>query len=196
MSAWQGWRLRAEIALWRYGWLWVALSALIIASLVFHSWWLPYRASVVSAQSSRLTALQNTLEQKRRAPKADLPMTDDAQAAQQLMKISYAPSEVSTTLLLIQQIAKAKGIVLSQSEFQTSNEGHGSLRQVQVTLPVRCTYLQLRDFTTTLLRQLPGVSLDQVVLKRDNVAQAQADIRLKLSIWVHPLKPTASKAAP
>lgn len=195
MSAWQGWRLRAEIALWRYGWLWVALSAFIIASLVLHTWWLPHQTSVVSAQLSRLTALQNTLGENRNAPKVDVPITDDAQASQQLMKVSYASSEVSTTLQLIQQIAKAKGIVLTQSEFQTSNEGHGGLRQVQVTLPLRCTYPQLRDFTTTLLRQLPGISLDQVVLKRDNIAQAQADIRLRLSIWVNPLKQASQKAA-
>jgi MarR-like DNA-binding transcriptional regulator SgrR of sgrS sRNA len=196
MSAWQGWRLRAEIALWRYGWLWAALIPLIIASLVLHYWWLPHRASLISAQSSRLTVLQNSLAQNRKAPKADVPITDDAKISQQLLKASYAPSEVSTTLKIIQQIAKAKGIVLAQSEFQTHNEGHGGLRQVQVTLPLRCTYPQLRDFTTTLLRQLPGISLDQVVLKRDNVALAQADIRLKLSIWVNPLKPALSKANP
>jgi hypothetical protein len=189
---WQRWCLQLEILLWRYGWLWAVLIALLLAGIALNAGWLAHQTSVLSLQSSRLAALKQAQEQSSRTPPPDLAITDDARAAQQLMKVAYAPTEVSTTLQLIQQIARAKGIALTQSEFQTGNEGHGGLRQVQVTLPVRCSYPQLRDFIDTVLRQLPGISLDQVVLKRDNVAQSQADVRLKLSIWVHPQKSGSS----
>ena len=112
----------------------------------------------------------------------------------QLAQTSYAESQLSDLLRQIAQLAKAKGLLIAQSEFQSSNEGHGGLRQQQVTLPVRAGYPQLRQFVEELLLKFPGLSVDQLVLKRETVAQDRADVRLRLSLWIDPGK--SSEAAP
>lgn len=191
MSLLQNLRLRTEIGLWRYGWLWaVALLALLLA-IILHAWWLPQQNAHITLLGERLSALEYEQKQRRQAPKPTVTVNEDAQTVEQLARIAYSSTEVSTTLQLIQRIAKAKGIVLAQSEFQNNTENLGGFKQIQITLPVRCSYPQLRDFTSALLRQLPGISLDQISLKRDNIAQSQADVRLKLTIWVHPNKTIA-----
>ena len=189
MNLLQHLRLRIEIGLWRYGWLWIVALTVLMLGILLHTAWLPQQAQNVQLLDERLVAVE--LEQQRRsAPPSSPKISDIDQATEQLARITYSSTEVSVALQMIQQIAKAKGIALAQSEFQTTTEGLGGFKQIQVTLPVRCSYPQLRDFTSTLLRQLPGISLDQIILKRDNIAQSQADVRLKLSIWVNPSKVT------
>lgn len=190
MNLLQHLRLRIEIGLWRYGWLWIVALTVLMLGILLHTAWLPQQAQNVQLLDERLVAVELEQKQRRSAPPSSPKISDIDQATEQLARITYSSTEVSVALQMIQQIAKAKGIALAQSEFQTTTEGLGGFKQIQVTLPVRCSYPQLRDFTSTLLRQLPGISLDQIILKRDNIAQSQADVRLKLSIWVNPSKVT------
>lgn len=190
MSSLQTLRLHIEISLWRYGWIWLVTPFALLCAASLHFWWLPQQVQTAALLSQRLSSLEFEHKRRRQAPAPVQAISEDVQAVGQLKRVSYSPTEVSTALQLVQQIARAKGISLVQSEFQTTAEGFAGLKQVQVTLPLRCSYPQLRDFTNTVLRQLPGVSLDQIILKRDNIAQSHAEVRLKISIWVDPNKPT------
>jgi Tfp pilus assembly protein PilO len=112
-----------------------------------------------------------------------------------LNSYTVSEAELSNIVRQITAIAKTQGLVLTQSEFQTSNEGHGGLRQVQITLPVRANYAQVRSFAEAALRQLPMVSVDQIGIKRETIAQASVEVRLKLSVWVDPRKGNSSAPA-
>lgn len=197
MKFWQTLRLRTDIALWRYGWQWLALLAVLLGNAVVYLGWMRQQEQALVASKQALESLEREQTQRLKTPAPVVTVSDDVRVAEQLARITYAPADVSIAVQLIQQMARAKGIVLAQSEFQTSNEGHGGLRQIQITLPLRCSYPQLRDLSTSLMRQMPGISLDQIALKRENVAQSQADIRLKLSIWVDPSKaPSQTRPEP
>lgn len=187
-------RLQLEVALWRNGWVWLLIAAMAVAALTGWLWWWP-------EQQRNLASLQMSVEQARvdqsrhrAAPPPSPGITGDDAVLADLQRIGYAETELTDVLRAISILAKAQGISLGQSAFQTSVEQHGGLRQVQITLPMTATYPQLRRFAETVLRQLPGVSVDQFGLKREAVAQGQAEARLKLSVWVDPYKVAARSA--
>lgn len=191
-------RTHAEIALWRYGWVWLLVFVTALITVAAQAWWWPQQRRELAAARFALEQARTEQERQRTIAPSALQFTGEDATLAQLSAYSYPDSKLSSILQSITQIAKSEGLVLAQSEFQTSSEGHGGLRQVQLTLPVRATYPQLRLFVEEVLRQLPGVSVDQLGLKRELVAQGQIDIRLKLSIWIDPhrtiTKPAQSSA--
>lgn len=193
---WQTLRTRLEIGAWRYGWLWGVNLALGLVVLLCQFVGLPQRHRENDLARQTLLSLQAEQVSKVQSPVAVLPTDNDPQQLAALTRIRVAESDVGEVLQRISAIASTQGMRLAQSEFQTSSEGHGGLRQVQVTLPLRATYPQLRGWIEAVLRQIPGVSIDQITLKRETVAQGQAEIRIKLSIWVapHPLVPLQQPA--
>lgn len=195
MIFWQYLRLRIEIALWRYGWCWIFLLILLLINIALYYLWLPQQKQTVAVFSERFQILKNEKEQRNQKAPATIIASNDSLMLNQLIHAAYESTEVSRVFKTIQDIAKTKGIYLMQSEIQSSAEGYGGFKQVQLTLPIRCSYPQLREFINTLLIQQAGISLDHILLKRDNVAQSQAEIHLKLSIWIRPenIKFTAIK---
>ena len=197
-SGWRQLRTAVEIAVWRFGWVWGVVLTAGLAVLLCQYAWLPQQQKLHDVARHRLAGLQAEQARKLNLPAAATSVDDGGFMLAALTRISFAESEVSGVMRQINQMASAGGLSLAQSEFQTSGDGHGGLRQVQVTLPMRATYPQLRQWIESVLRQLPGVSIDQLAIKRETVAQGQADIRVKLSIWVDPLKakPTSGPTAP
>jgi hypothetical protein len=184
-------RVQLQIYLWRYGWVWPVLGVLLASAVMLHMAWLPAQIAESTKAMKNLERLQTQYQAVSKTPSRQAPLTREDDILVQLSERSYAESDVSLLLQLIAQMAQAKGLALTQSEFQTIQEGHGGLRQLQVTLPVRASYIQIRQFVQEILRQLGGVSVDQISIKRDNVAQNQVEARLKLSIWIDLNKPTS-----
>ena len=187
-------RLQLQIALWRHGFIWLLpMVAAVTATFMAVGWW-PHVVQIHSAEKADLTRLQN--EQEKAVNRGVTPKqasTEDVLFAQ-IGQVVYAESEISDVLRQLNKTAKSHGLVIAQSEFQSTNEGHAGLQQQQLIFPLRTSYPQLRQFIEEVLLILPGISVDQLILKRESVAQNQADVRLKLSIWIDPKK--SVKAAP
>ena len=187
--------VQAQIFFWRQGWVVLLLLCLIVCSAVLHYGWKPQQHGQLIAHKNSLTIAQNNYQKLVNAPTALTQIAPDLDNFKQLNDRVYAQQDVGNLLQLIAQIAKTKNIPLAQSEIQTIKEGYGGLQQLQVTLPVRTGYIEMRQFIQEALRQLNGVSVDQISLKRENVALGQLDARIKLSIWVDVNKQTSKFAA-
>lgn len=188
-------RVQLEVALWRHGWIWLLTGMMALIALPAGAWW--WQAHQQELKTARSTLEQAGVEQAKGrllSMPAQPSRGDDAILAQ-LGQSSYADTELSSVLRSLSQIAKAQGLMLAQSDFQTISDSHGGLRQVQLTLPLNATYLQLRRFVEEVLRQLDGVSVDHLGLKRETISQGQIEARLKLSVWIDPFK-TVSSSAP
>lgn len=187
-------RVLLQVALWRHGSVWLLVGLLALVALPGAAWW--RQAQQDDLRTAKAALAQASAEQAKRHSQAALAGTTqrlDGQGAilAQLARSSYAEGELSTVLRALSQVAKAEGLALAQSDFQTLSDSQGGLRQVQLTLPLRVTYPKLRRFVEEVLRQLPGVSVDHLGIKREAVAQGQIEVRLKLSIWIDPFKTTA-----
>lgn len=187
-------RLQLEVALWRSGWVWLVIAVMAVAAFAGWAWWLPEQHSNLASLQASIKQARIDQNRRREAPVNAPGITGDEAVLAELQRIGYAETELTDVLRAISTLAKAQGIVLGQSAFQTITEQHGGLRQVQITLPMAATYPQLRRFAEAVLRQFPGVSVDQFGLRREAVAQGQAEARIKLSVWVDPHKVVARSA--
>lgn len=190
MPAWMNaghWRLRLEILLWRHGVIWLGVLALLLAALLLWVAVLPGGAQQLAQAQAELLALQSgqavrTVSPSERAGQQDLALVAE------LDRVVLSEPEVSEVLRRLGRIAQSKGLTLTETDFQATGEGLGGLRRLQLTLPLRAAYPQVREFVEAVLLEFPGVSVDQMLLKRESVGQRQGEIRLRLSIWTNPAK--------
>jgi hypothetical protein len=183
--------VRAQIHLWRQGWVILLVLCLFTCAAALHYGWKPEQQAQLIAHKNILINTQKQYQQLLKMPLAAYEVDPNLAKLNQLNDRVYAQKDAGIQLQLIAQIAKAKNILLAQSEIQTIQEGHGGLQQLQVTLPVRSGYTEMRQFIEEVLRQLNGVSVDQILIKRENVAQGQLEARIKLSLWIDVNKQTS-----
>jgi Ca2+/Na+ antiporter len=180
-----------QIYIWRLGWVIFLLLFLLVCLALLSNGWKPQQNAQLIANQNELKIVQDQYQKLVSAPIPQTPIAPDQDNLKQLNERVYAQQDVGNLLQLIAQMAKAKNITLVQSEIQTIKEGHGGLQQLQVTLPVRTGYVEMRLFIQEVLRQLNGVSVDQINIKRENVAQGQLEARIKLSLWIDAKKQTS-----
>lgn len=183
--------VRAQIYLWRQGWVVLLMLCLIACTVVLDYGWKPQQQAQLTNQKNALINTQKQYQQLLKMPLEANQVDPNLINLNQLNDRVYAQKDAGVLLQLIAQIAKTKNIALAQSEIQTIQEGHGGLQQLQVTLPVRSGYIDMRQFVQEILRQLNGVSVDQIIIKRENVAQGQLEARIKLSLWIDVNKQTS-----
>jgi hypothetical protein len=79
--------------------------------------------------------------------------------------------------------AKASRVHLLQGEYRLEPVG-GNLTAYRVTLPVRASYPQLRQFVGRVLKDMPTTSLDAVRLERKKAAEAELEAQVRLTIYL------------
>lgn len=180
-------RLRLEILLWRHGMIWPGALALGVAALVLVAVMLPGGAQQLAQARAELQAVQSG-QAVRTVSAAELAGQKDMALMSELDRVALSEQEVSEALRRLARIAQSKGLTLTETDFQATGEGLGGLRRLQLTLPLRAAYPQVRQFVEAVLLAFPGVSVDQMLLKRESVGQRQGEIRLRVSIWINPAK--------
>lgn len=187
-------KARLQISLWRHGWVWLPLLSLVVSLFALYVIYLPEQQEKLEAMAQSVKFKKNQYLKLQQMPLAVTAPFYEEEVLQQLGNQVFAEADVGIVLKRMTLIGQGKGLVLSQSEFQTVQktlEGQLGLRQVQVTLPVRASYTQLRQFIQETLSQFGAVSVDQISIKRENVAQNQLDVKIKLSIWIDANKPSS-----
>lgn len=182
-------RLHAEIWLWRQGWgmLLLASVAVLAIAACLVSLHIDSRSQQVNL---RITELQSTLMAATRPSPAQTPaITPDQQTLVTLYRTAYSQDDVNRILRQLYSLGAQHQLDLRQTDFQQETRGFGGLVQHQLTLPIQARYPQLKSFVLQMLRNFPGLSFDQIVIKRESVALDRAEVTLKLSIWVRPDTP-------
>lgn len=84
----------------------------------------------------------------------------------------------------IAAIARDSGLSLDQGEYKPTRDTVGQLTRLQMTLPVRGEYRQIRRFLTDTGAALPIVSLEQVQFERQKVGDPLIDARIRLVLYL------------
>jgi len=79
--------------------------------------------------------------------------------------------------------ARASNVQLLQGEYRLESSA-GGLTAYHVTLPVRGSYPQLRQFVGRVLRDMPTASLDALRFERKKAADAQLEAQVRLTIYL------------
>lgn len=174
-------RLWIEVGLWRQGWLWPVSSLVALAALAMWCWYVPMQQAHLADTQQHLHRLAQTAAAARAAP---LPRPIEADPAQTstLALLESAPA-VPSQLSWILQRAKAHRIDMTNASYEEHHDEASHLTRLEVDMPLRSTYPQLRALLDEVLREAPNISLDRIEFSRANVSEGIVEAKVHLSLW-------------
>jgi Tfp pilus assembly protein PilO len=111
----------------------------------------------------------------------------DRPAAEQLTEFyQIFPDEKSSVDLIgkIAVIAQNDGFNLDEGEYKVNHEKIGHLTRMQIILPVKAQYQQIRKFLADISSDIPVVSLEQIQFQRQKVGDPLVDTHIKLALYL------------
>ena len=155
---------------------------------------------VVSAAAVRLN---HTLPMQARAAelRRDLAANDKSV---DVRRVDIAPGEVPTDaawlyqfyrhfpvkerlpnlLRIIYREAEGQGLLLAEGSYQLVPIKDTHLAAYQISLPVKGSYTQIRQFVAQLLRVLPTVAVDELHFSRDAITNTQLEAKIRLTLYL------------
>jgi hypothetical protein len=82
--------------------------------------------------------------------------------------------------------ARASKLQLAQGEYRL--EKTAGLAAYRVTLPVRGSYAQVRQFVGRILKEMPTASLDALRFDRKKAGDVQLEAQVRLTIYLRPVE--------
>ncbi len=86
----------------------------------------------------------------------------------------------------VHAIAAAHKLELKRAEYRLSHQPGQKLDRYRMVLPIQGDYTTLRAFISAVLRELPTLSLDQVQLQRQNIADGRLDAQITFTFYLLP----------
>lgn len=140
--------------------------------------------SAVRPAERELKAEQLAAEQFRTRTLAQPVAADDpASELRRFYGLFPAFSRLPDELERLYGLAGDANLELPQAEYRLEPRS-GGLVPYRVTLPVRGTYLQIREFVSAVLRSMPIASIDMLRFERKKVDETRLDAQLRLTIYL------------
>ncbi len=161
---------------------WVGL-ALVLASAV--AWW--GVATPMRDEARQLDADSTTLERRvreRAATQAPVVLSAQQQLAEFERRFSDEKS-LTDSLARLHAAARRQGVQLDKAEFKLVSNAREPLSRYTMVLPVKCDYRALRRFTRDAVRELPGLAMEEVSLRRADARSPQLEVQLRFVLFVN-----------
>ena len=143
--------------------------------------------SVVQAKTTRLAelkresvSLKTRIEQ---AAKSGIPETGSQAELAQFYDF-FAGAHLTEWLNKLYAAAAAQKLVLEQGEYRITPDKSGKLARYQITLPVKGSYLQIRQFVAQALADVPVAALEDINFKRETIGTTQLEARIKFTLFL------------
>lgn len=169
-------RLQKVHILW-----WAVLTVWLVAALLLTRW---------------LPALQEqyaTIEMERKQLQAEMsnlivqPLSLQAPNAQDTLKSFNAnlgdPRDVEQQLKTLFVIARDLNLKLPQGQYKLKCEDKLDYCKYTIVLPIEGSYVRVRTFVEQTLRAIHFASVDEVSFRREAVADAEVQSRLRISLY-------------
>lgn len=85
----------------------------------------------------------------------------------------------------LHRLGRRAGLELAQGEYRLEKPATG-LWLYRISLPVRGTYPQVRDFAAAILRDMPAASLDAMRFDRKRALDAELDAQIRVTFYLRP----------
>jgi len=156
-------------------------TALVVAlaALAVLAWAIPAREKQALRQGAAMV---------RAAAPPPAPAVSPAAATNENLALFYAAlgerRATEEQLKTLFDIAARTGIVLRQGEYKPAFDQNGKLYTYQVTLPVKGSYQAVWQFAMLSLRAIPFAALDDIGFRRDDIAAAGVDARVRFTFYL------------
>jgi hypothetical protein len=168
--------LRARLALLRVGAPACIAIALCAAGVAAWAWLLPQRAAQAQLMAQPLPA-PSTLVAPPPPPSANQNL---AAFYEVLGEKRYAEQQVKVLF----DLAAKSNLSLSQGEYKAAYDKASRVSTYQIILPVKGAYQSIWQFSMQALREMPFASLDEVGFRRDSIADATVEARLRFTLYL------------
>jgi hypothetical protein len=144
-------------------------------------WW-----SALQPLEQDIAAHRSALERLRaRTPYQPAGGSGRVEELRRFYSLFPASTELANELERLHRLARRAGLELAQGEYRLERRAAG-LWAYRVTLPVRGTYAQLREFLGALLKDMPIASLDALRFERKKTAETQLEAQLRVTLHARP----------
>lgn len=158
---------------------WASLIALLICLVAASMQWLILPDVERRAQVSEQSLIGEPAEPARSASAS---RQDDRYRAFQSRLGEYGERDALLKTVFAQ--AGEAGIPLTQGDYNLIYDTVGDFDKLQINLPVKGKYQQIRVFTESLLGKLPSLAMDEISFRRENVKSPSVEARLRLTLYL------------
>jgi len=95
-----------------------------------------------------------------------------------------ASGETSALLKRISAAAGSRGLELQSGEYRMQQSQGARLARYEITLPLKGSYTQVRDFVADVLAAVPAAVLEEVNLRRESIESARLEARVRFTVYV------------
>ncbi|HET7366101.1 MAG TPA: GspMb/PilO family protein [Burkholderiales bacterium] len=172
-------RARLEALLRRIGAAGIVALGIFLAAGAF------YVNAVVPAQEEA-AAQRAALERLRsRTPYRPVSVDSRAEELRRFYMLFPPPDQLNVQVERLHRLARHAGLDLAQGEYRLERRTTG-LWAYRVTLPVRGSYPQFREFLSALLKDMPIASIDALRFERKRAADTQLEAQVRLTLYAQP----------
>lgn len=142
--------------------------------------------SALQPAYEELTAQRLAVERMRaRTPYRPVGASGPAEELRRFYRLFPPANALTAEVERLHRLGRKAGLELEQGEYRLERRA-GGLWAYRITLPVRGTYVQTRDFIGAVLREMPIASLETVRFERKRALDAELDTQLRLTLHVRP----------
>ena len=172
-------RARLETLLRRLGAAGVLGVGVLLACVAFY-------VSALAPAEEEAKAQRAALERLRaRAPNQPVSSGGRADDLRRFYLLFPQPADLNRELERLHRLARIAGLDLAQGEYRLERRVTG-LWAYRVTLPVRGSYAQFRDFVSAVLKDMPIASIDALRFERKRAADTQLEAQVRVTLYAQP----------
>jgi len=172
-------KARLEAWLRRLGPAGIVALGILLASGAFY-------VNTLAPAELEAAAQRTALERQRsRTPYRPVSIDNRADDLRRFQALFPPSGELTTHVERLHRLARRSGLDLAQGEYRLEKRTTG-LWAYRVTLPVRGNYGQLREFLSSVLKEMPIASIDALRFERKRAADTQIEAQVRLTVYAQP----------
>jgi len=142
--------------------------------------------SALKPLQEEAAAQRSALERLRaRTPYQPVATGGRAEELRRFYNLFPPAANLNEELERLHRLARAARLELAQGEYRLERRAAG-LWSYRVTLPVRGSYPQVRNFVSAVLKDMPTASIEALRFERKKAADAQLEAQVRITLHVRP----------
>jgi hypothetical protein len=145
-----------------------------------------FYASALAPLEREAAAQRVALERlKARSPLQPVAARGRAEELRRFESLFPSASDLTGEVERLHALARGAGLDLAQGDYRLERRPAG-LWAYRITLPVRGSYAQCRDFLAAVLKEMPIASIDALRFERKRAAETQIEAQIRVTLYARP----------
>jgi Tfp pilus assembly protein PilO len=104
---------------------------------------------------------------------------------EQFYRLLPARTSAPDWLRIIFAAAQSQGLGLEQGEYKVTVDRNGRLLSYEIRLPVRGSYVQIRNFVAQVLEEVPSIAMDELTTRREAIGESRIEASIRFTLFLN-----------